>query len=121
MRQRWHCWLLQLLPGTISQSTVILYNTILYNIILYNNGVTVCNVILCNVILHNVSVILYNTVTLWSTISDLSSMSKIFKFLILPFLAPESSVNLVKPFKMISGSFGILLNPFCTEGPTQGS
>ena len=60
MRQRWHCWLLQLLPGVIPHNTVIQYNIIQHNIsvIQYNTVV-----ILHNVILHNISVIQYNTVT----------------------------------------------------------
>ena len=52
--------------------------------------------------------------------TTLSRMSKILKFLILPFLDPGSPVNLVKPFKTISGSFGVLLNLFCMWGPTHG-
>ena len=72
MRQRWHCWLLQLLPGVIPHNTVIQYNAIqhnisvnLYNVIPPNVGVIQYNtvVILHNVILHNISVIQYNTVT----------------------------------------------------------
>ena len=46
MRQRWHCWLLQLLPGVIPHNTVIQYNTI-HNI----------RDIQHNIIQHNVSVI----------------------------------------------------------------
>ena len=54
MRQRWHCWLLQLLPGVIPHNTVIQYNIIQHNVdvIQYNTVV-----ILHNVILHNISVI----------------------------------------------------------------
>ena len=72
MRQRWCCWLLQLLPGVIPHNTVIQYNgiqhnigVIQYNIIPHNIGVIQYNtvVILHNVILHNISVIQYNTVT----------------------------------------------------------
>ena len=36
-------------------------------------------------------------------------LSKIFKFLILPFLDSGSPVSLVKPFKTTSGSFWVLL------------
>ena len=73
MRQRWHCWLLQLLLGVIPHNTVIQYNIIQYNIsvIQYNviqHNVSVIQyntvVILHNVILHNISVIQYNTVTI---------------------------------------------------------
>ena len=45
---------------------------------------------------------------------------KILKFLILPFLDSGSPANLIKPFKTISGSFGVLLKPFCMWGPAQG-
>ena len=67
MRQRWCCWLLQLLPGVIPHNTVIQYNigVIQYNVIQHNVSVMQFNtvVILHNVILHNISVIQYNTVT----------------------------------------------------------
>ena len=55
-----------------------------------------------------------------SVVKGLSKMSKILKFLILPFFDPGSPVDLVKTFKIISGSFGVLLNPFCMWGPAQG-
>ena len=68
MRQRWHCWLLQLLPGVIPHNTGIQYNVIQhnisviqYNVIPYNVGVIQYNTV---VILHNISVIQYNTVTI---------------------------------------------------------
>ena len=69
---KWHCWLLQLLPGVIPHNTVIQYSVIQhnisviqYNIIQHNVGVIQYNtvVILHNVILHNISVIQHNTVT----------------------------------------------------------
>ena len=72
MRQRWCCWLLQLLPGVIPHNTVIQYNVIQYiigviqyNVIQHNVSVMQFNtvVILHNVILHNISVIQYNTET----------------------------------------------------------
>ena len=72
MRQRWCCWLLQLLLGVIPHNTAIQYNiiqynisVIQYNIIQHNISVIQYNtaVILHNVILHNISVIQYNTVT----------------------------------------------------------
>ena len=47
MIQRWHCWLLQLLPGVILHNTVIQYNVIQHNI----------SVIQYNIIQHNVGVI----------------------------------------------------------------
>ena len=81
MRQRWHCWLLQLLPGVIPHNTVIQYNIIQHNIsgiqcnvIPHNIGVIQHNivVILHNVILHNISVIQYNTVTTHSKANGFS-------------------------------------------------
>ena len=67
MRQRWHCWLLQLLPGIIPHSTVIQYNisVIQYNIIQHNVSVIQYSTVVIphNVFLHNISVIQYNTVT----------------------------------------------------------
>ena len=56
-----------------------------------------------------------------SVVKGLSKMSKILKFLFLPFLDPGTAVNLFKTFKTISGSFGVLLNPFSMRGPRQGT
>ena len=67
MRQRWRCWLLQLLPGVIPHNTVIQYNisVIQYNVIQHNVSIIQYNtvVILHNVILYNISVIQHNTAT----------------------------------------------------------